>query len=271
MARRKWIKLWCYDWLEGTLRDELEPDERSVWADLLAMAGDSPYPGTICVCPEIGYTPEQLCKKLKISENLYQKSIQKMSISYNGDEPKISVNSETNVITINKFRNYQSDWDLRKDCPSQGSTKKPTSKPTKKPTSKPTSSSKKQKKKKEEDKDIMGGNKQASSMGENAAALPPLIFNFFKKNNIGIPGNGKAREEIFEIIKSLPPQIVIAESQRLIDREKAKGNTISSALYFCKAWREAAESSKVADRGSQVEKKEEEDIYDYDKLFTRGK
>jgi len=46
-TRRQWIKLWVEEWLGGTTRFELDPAERSVWADLLAMAGRSKFPGII--------------------------------------------------------------------------------------------------------------------------------------------------------------------------------------------------------------------------------
>ncbi len=38
-ARLGWIKLHIDGWLDGTTRDELEPDERSVWCDIMALAG----------------------------------------------------------------------------------------------------------------------------------------------------------------------------------------------------------------------------------------
>jgi len=63
-----WIPLWIDKWLFGSMRHELNPEERSVWTDFLALAGKddgfiraneiTPYPisqlaGLLCVSPEI--------------------------------------------------------------------------------------------------------------------------------------------------------------------------------------------------------------------------
>lgn len=36
---KDWIKLWTAQWLYGSTRDELSPAQRSIWIDLLALAG----------------------------------------------------------------------------------------------------------------------------------------------------------------------------------------------------------------------------------------
>jgi len=45
---RRWIKLWVKECLMGTLREELSPEERSVWYDFLLLAGNSRVSGVIC-------------------------------------------------------------------------------------------------------------------------------------------------------------------------------------------------------------------------------
>lgn len=47
-GRRPWIKLWVHEWLNGTTRLEMSDGQRAFWVDLLAMAGQSRYPGTVC-------------------------------------------------------------------------------------------------------------------------------------------------------------------------------------------------------------------------------
>lgn len=45
---RSWIKVWVDQWLNGTTRFTLSHKERSIWIDLLALAGKSRVPGVIC-------------------------------------------------------------------------------------------------------------------------------------------------------------------------------------------------------------------------------
>lgn len=46
-TRRHWVKLWVGEWLDGTTRFELTPEQRLLWIDLLALAGRSRFPGMI--------------------------------------------------------------------------------------------------------------------------------------------------------------------------------------------------------------------------------
>ena len=44
---RVWIKIWCEESLSGTIRFDFTPAQRSVWYDLLALAGKSRKDGYI--------------------------------------------------------------------------------------------------------------------------------------------------------------------------------------------------------------------------------
>lgn len=46
-GRRKWVKLWVSEWLDGTMRFQMTPAQRGIWADLLALAGSSRTAGII--------------------------------------------------------------------------------------------------------------------------------------------------------------------------------------------------------------------------------
>jgi hypothetical protein len=46
-SRRNWVKLWTHEWLTGTVRWQLNGEQRGMWADLLALAGDSRFPGIV--------------------------------------------------------------------------------------------------------------------------------------------------------------------------------------------------------------------------------
>lgn len=47
-GKRKWVKLWVNEWLDGTTRFEMSDAQRAFWIDLLALAGRSRFPGKIC-------------------------------------------------------------------------------------------------------------------------------------------------------------------------------------------------------------------------------
>jgi len=100
MPRKRWIKLWTQETLFGTTSRELEPDERAVWFQFLALAGDSPEPGKIEIAPNVAYTSEQLCELLKITPELLDRAKKKM-IQFD----KISINSD--IIAIKNWERYQ--------------------------------------------------------------------------------------------------------------------------------------------------------------------
>ena len=106
--RRTWVKVYVDQWLRGTMRDELEPDERSVWADFLALAGDSPFEGQISFTERVGYTDEQLADCLKVKITVIQSAKEKM-IKYD----KIKINSN-NIIYIVNWNRYQSEYERLK-------------------------------------------------------------------------------------------------------------------------------------------------------------
>ena len=70
-----WIPLWIDKWIFGSTRIELEPAERSVWTDFMALAAKDD--GFIRANEKTGYLPRQLAGMLCISEKLLQSSIEK--------------------------------------------------------------------------------------------------------------------------------------------------------------------------------------------------
>ena len=107
-GRRKWVKLWTYESLTGTLREELTPAERSVWWDFLALAGESPEPGTICIYPKIGFSDQQLCELLRIDMQLLKDARSKLL-----ETGRITMN-ENGIIHIQKWKQYQSEYERTK-------------------------------------------------------------------------------------------------------------------------------------------------------------
>lgn len=75
--RRRWLKLWSREWLGGSIRFDLEADERGVWADLLAMANESRNPGVIQANPLSGYPRPWIANTLNITNELLDRTLQK--------------------------------------------------------------------------------------------------------------------------------------------------------------------------------------------------
>jgi hypothetical protein len=93
--RRKWIKLWVDDWLDGSIRKDLNASETGVWADLLAMAGHSRNPGVIQFSqgraemktqlpleeppPPEELSSERLAKQAELDSKLPKRELRKLS------------------------------------------------------------------------------------------------------------------------------------------------------------------------------------------------
>ena len=92
----KWLKLYTTEWIEGSIRVDLEPSERSIWADLLVMAALSRNEGHIERSAGIPYTIEQLAARFVAPVELVQSTIDKCvlegRISRNGDDTLHIVN-----------------------------------------------------------------------------------------------------------------------------------------------------------------------------------
>ena len=77
MRRPLWIKLWTEEWLDGSIREQLSPDERSVWADLLALAGRSRCPGLVQAGNDTPYSNSYLASRFQVSEELIKRTLEK--------------------------------------------------------------------------------------------------------------------------------------------------------------------------------------------------
>lgn len=75
MSSRTWIKVYCEKWLSGTIREE-QPDVRSVWIDLLTLAGSGQFGdiGEIKLANGVGLTDTQIAEILHITKSLWRKS-----------------------------------------------------------------------------------------------------------------------------------------------------------------------------------------------------
>jgi len=70
-----WIPLWRQKWLMGSTRIELEPAERSVWIDLLCLAGNDD--GWVRANAVVSYGMQQLAGMLVVPVELLESTIEK--------------------------------------------------------------------------------------------------------------------------------------------------------------------------------------------------
>ncbi len=109
MGSRTWIKVYCDNWIQGTLREET-PEIRGVWVDLLALAGSGQYgdTGEIKLTNGVGYTDGQIAEILHISKSLWRKAQQRLL-----ETERIGI-SPRGAIRIVNWSKYQSEYNRQK-------------------------------------------------------------------------------------------------------------------------------------------------------------
>jgi len=109
MGSRTWIKVYCDKWLEGTLREET-PAIRSVWIDLLTLAGGGRYgdSGEIKLTNGVGYSDKQICEILAIKRSLWKKAKTRFLET---DRIKITPRGAISIVNWSK---YQSEYERQK-------------------------------------------------------------------------------------------------------------------------------------------------------------
>ena len=102
MSRRKgldWIPLWLDKWLGGSTRFELEPAERSVWIDLMALAGK--HDGWIRPNEDMSFTRQYLAHSFYVSEELLNTTIKKCQ---KHGKLKVLDNGQMQIINWDKYK-----------------------------------------------------------------------------------------------------------------------------------------------------------------------
>jgi hypothetical protein len=109
---RRWIKLWVEPWFKGTVRFTLDHRERAVWIDLLAMAGQSRFPGVICAGiengPFVGYPFRYIAGQVDVPESDLKQMLDKFEA-----QDRISVKRDARdrlIITVKNWQKYQADY-----------------------------------------------------------------------------------------------------------------------------------------------------------------
>ena len=106
--RRTWIKLWVDQLLRGESFMQLNEQQRFVWIGLLLLAGDSAYPGCICLTEKIGYTDKQIAALLRTNKKLINETIKILE-----KQDKIQI-ADGSIIKITNWVKYQSDYQRQK-------------------------------------------------------------------------------------------------------------------------------------------------------------
>jgi len=98
--RRRWIKVWTQELLYGTTSKELTLEEQAVWVKFLALAGDSPVPGIVCLAPDVPYPLPSLAKVIGTETDILEHALKKMV-----EVGKVTIND--GVIHISNWGKYQ--------------------------------------------------------------------------------------------------------------------------------------------------------------------
>ena len=105
--RRKWVKIWVDESLTGTVRFDLTPAERSIWYDLIILAGACRVPGQISSNETTPFPHDYIANLLQVPLDLLQTTLKKLA-----NTGRVSENE--NGIHITNWLKYQSEYDRQK-------------------------------------------------------------------------------------------------------------------------------------------------------------
>ena len=107
VARRKWIKLYPIECLNGSIRYQLTSEERGTWYDLLNFAAICTNHGTISDRDNRPYPHNFIANRLNISVQLFETTLTKCI-----DEGRVTEDEQG--IHITNWKLYQSEYDRQK-------------------------------------------------------------------------------------------------------------------------------------------------------------
>ena len=107
LRKRKWIKIYPVECIDGSIRYQLEPDERSVWYDLLNFAAICGNEGVISDRDGRAFPLTFIANRLNIGLELLERAIGKCK-----EEGRIV--EKGGVIKITHWKDYQSAYDYQK-------------------------------------------------------------------------------------------------------------------------------------------------------------
>ena len=112
--RRPWVKLYCRDWMTSTVRFTLSEQDRSRFIDLLALAGDSRFPGLVAAGYEsdsrselLGYPLNWLASQMSCKPDELLVSMEKLAKQ---GRVKLVRKVDTFLVEILGWKKYQSEY-----------------------------------------------------------------------------------------------------------------------------------------------------------------
>lgn len=112
--KRTWVKFWVAECIDGSMREQLEADERGVWYDLIILSARCRVPGIIASNETEPMSHRRIAGILNISEELLERTLKKCQ-----EQERISIN-ETGLITILNWNKYQSEYQRQKQSTGKG-------------------------------------------------------------------------------------------------------------------------------------------------------
>ena len=104
---KTYVKISVTGWLHGSIRYQLEPDERSVWADFLAWAGQCRLDGLIADNDGRPFPMSFVANQLNIPLELLDRTIKKCVL-----EGRVELKDDT-IVVVN-FKQYQDEYSRQK-------------------------------------------------------------------------------------------------------------------------------------------------------------
>lgn len=118
--KRTWVKFWVDECLDGSIREELEPDERGVWYDLIIYSAKCRVPGIISANETQPISRHRLAGILNIMEELLERTL---SICQESNRIHIDGQGLIHIVNWSKYQSEyqrQKSYQLRKLEPLEG-------------------------------------------------------------------------------------------------------------------------------------------------------
>lgn len=110
--KRTWVKFWVSECIDGSMREQLEPDERGVWYDLIILSARCRIPGVISSNETEAMSHKRIAGILNISEALLARTLKKCQ-----EQNRIAFD-EKGLIQILNWKKYQSEYQRQKQSTS---------------------------------------------------------------------------------------------------------------------------------------------------------
>jgi len=105
--RRVWVRMWVHECLEGTIRFDFTPAERSVWYDLILLSGRCRVPGVISANETTPYPHSYIAGLLNIELQLLEVTLEKCKTSGRLKETERG-------IELTNWDHYQNEYERQK-------------------------------------------------------------------------------------------------------------------------------------------------------------